>query len=294
MQSKLSNKKLPLPHSLKFEAIGTRWRIETAQEVGAESATQVFETIRAFDMKWSRFRTNSLVTMRSKVAGSISLDADEEAMLLLYRRLYNISNGAMTPLIGRTLADLGYDASYSLQPQKSVHNAVAWDTTLELRLSSLEFIQPALLDIGAAGKGLLVDRISTILKRQLESFTVDAGGDIYVYGHVEKIGLEHPDDISKIIGTVSTHNQALCGSASNRRTWRGYHHIIDARDASLVDSIVATWALSDTAMHADMAATALFFIEAQTLQSVLDTIYVVMYPGGVVRYAKNKEIEIYG
>lgn len=294
MQSKRSSKKPPLLHSLVFEAIGTRWRIDTAQEIHSELITQVFGTIRAFDIKWSRFRTDSLVTTRSNTTGAITLDTDEEAMLLLYKKLNDMSDGAITPLIGRTLADLGYDARYSLQPQKSVHTTGAWDTVLELQDSTLTFIQPALLDIGAAGKGLLVDRVSALLKQQLQTYTIDAGGDIYVYGHTEKIGLERPDDTSKIIGTVSTYNQALCGSASNRRAWRGYHHIVDARSNTPVESVVASWALSDSAMRADMATTALFFIEPDTLKQFIDTAYVVMYSDGSLRYAKEKEIEIYG
>ena len=213
-------------------------------------------------------------------------------MLSLYQQLFTLSGGAMTPLIGHTLEDMGYDADYSLKPQSSLRKAITWNDALELNPTSLTLMLPVLLDIGAAGKGLIVDRISSILKQHCDSFVVDAGGDMYVYGHTERVGLEQPDDTSQIIGSVTLRDRALCGSASNRRTWSTHHHIVDARSTSSVDSVVATWTLGASAMQADISATALFFIDTAALQSIINIPYVVMYPNGSVRYAKDKEIEL--
>lgn len=262
--------------------------------VSGDALRQVLTTIGTFDKKWSRFRADSLITKRSKTPGKIPLEADEYAMLELYRQLYGLSAGAVTPLIGQTLADMGYDATYSLLARRSIRSAQAWDSTLELAPSVLTLRSPALLDIGAAGKGLLVDRVVTILKQYLDVFVVDAGGDIYVHGHSEEVGLEKPDDSSQAIGTVSVQDRGFCGSASNRRAWAGYQHIIDGRHAAPATSVIATWALGTSTMEADMATTALFFIDPHVLAQVLNTTYVVMYPDNTVRYAKDKEITIYG
>ena len=49
----------------------------------------------------------------------------------LYRTLYRLSDGAMTPLIGGSLEHLGYDAGYSLRPGGAPLAAPRWEDVLE-------------------------------------------------------------------------------------------------------------------------------------------------------------------
>ena len=51
----------------------------------------------------------------ARAAGSWSLPPDAPPLLDLYRRLYLVTDGAVTPLVGRALTDLGYDPTYSLR-----------------------------------------------------------------------------------------------------------------------------------------------------------------------------------
>jgi thiamine biosynthesis lipoprotein len=119
---------------------------------------------------------------------------------------------------------------------------------------------PALLDVGALGKGRLVDLVVAALARVPGDVVVDAGGDIGVRGAGVRIGLEHPYDPTKAIGVVEVQDQALCASATNRRAWgSGLHHVLDARTGLPVRTWAATWAWAPEAMAADAVATALFF-----------------------------------
>jgi len=251
--------------------------------------------IQAFDGKWSRFRSDSLVSECSHSVNDIPLDRDEYDMLQLYEQLHAASEGAITPLIGQVLEDMGYDTHYSLRPKDYIQTASDWQAQLTLHADRLEFKAPALIDIGAAGKGLLVDRIATLLKKDAPEYSIDAGGDIFVGGAAERIGLEHPQDQTRAIGVATLQDQALCGSSSNRRAWSDtLHHIVDARTNTPVSHVVASWAVASSAMRADMASTALFFLSPRIVESIIQKCEsIVMYDDGKLQYAVSKEIELY-
>ncbi len=256
----------PLPHAWRFDAIGTVWRIDTPDELTAEARAAVSVRIDRFDRDWSRFRKDSLVSRIAGTSGGgrYALPDDAPALLGWYRRLYEATGGRVSPLVGRTLETLGYDSAYRLTPASAASrapvpawsDAVAWDGT------HLDVAQPVVLDVGAAGKGYLVDIVGDLLA-ELGAGTsiVDAGGDLRVRGDVSlRVGLEHPRDPSKVIGVVELRDGSLCASASNRRAWGdGLHHVLDAVTGVPTTTVIATWVLAPDALHADGLATALFF-----------------------------------
>src|ERR1700733_4441864 len=105
-----------------FEAIGTQWSIQSSDNISehAEQALKkaIADRIEVFDKTYSRFRDDSLVSKASQSAGSLTLPEDAKQLFGLYRTLYQITEGAFTPLIGDVLTDAGYDAKYSLKPGK--------------------------------------------------------------------------------------------------------------------------------------------------------------------------------
>lgn len=270
-----------------FEAIGTAWTIEIF-EIGDTDSEQLQRDILAriddFDKNYSRFRDDSLVTRMSREAGRYTLPEDAGPLLDMYEQLYRITGGAVTPLIGQTLADAGYDASYSFK-SGAVSTPPKWEDVLDYDFPHLTLKQPALLDFGAAGKGYLADLIGGLLEsRGLRSYYIDGGGDILYKtdsndsdGALE-VALEHPADPSMAIGIAKIRDQSLCGSSGNRRTWNAgdYHHILDPRTLSSPRHIAALWAVADTGLLADGLATALFFVPPDKLAGVFEFEYAVV------------------
>lgn len=266
-----------------FEAIGTAWKIEIFDTTPDKTATELKQAILArideYDKNYSRFRDDSLVTRMSQRAGRYTLPDDARPMLDLYKQLYDISGGAVTPLIGQTLIEAGYDANYSLQPGK-LHTPPKWEAVMDYKFPHLQLKKPALLDFGAAGKGYLVDIIGELLHgRGIYAYLINAGGDILFHTNTHKqidIGLEHPGDPTMAVGVAHIHNQSLCGSAGNRRAWMGYHHIIDPRSLRSPRHIAAVWVVADTGLLADGLATALFFVDPPVLKQHFDFEYAVV------------------
>ena len=147
----------------KFDAIGTSWVIDFDKKLSADEESDLFEKIMArigvFDLAYSRFRDDSLVMKMSKEVGEFVLPSDADKMISLYKKMYDVTGGLVTPLIAQVLVDAGYDADYSLV-QKTLTKPLPWDEVLKWQNPKLTLTVPALLDFGAGGKGYIVDIIS--------------------------------------------------------------------------------------------------------------------------------------
>jgi thiamine biosynthesis lipoprotein len=285
-----------MPHAgwqdFRFDGIGTGWEISTPVPLSPGQRSSVLAEVERYDSTWSRFREDSLVTRISVAPGQYELPPEATGLAALYRQLYTLSGGAMTPLIGESLERLGYDRHYSLQPRGEAAPPPAWDTVLEWRGASVRTTAPVVLDIGAAGKGQLVDLVAEQLRGHgVTDFFIDASGDLLNGGQEPvQVALEHPYDPSKAIGTVALGSGALCASASNRRAWGdGLHHVLDGTTGAPVRTVVATWARAGTAMEADALATALFLVPAEDLERHFRFSWLKVFSNGSAEYSAEFE-----
>lgn len=276
---------------MEFDAIGTHWVIDTPQPLPLGLEARIRAEIYDFDADWSRFRKDSLVAAVAREGGQLPVGIDGEAMVRLYTRLFEATDGAVNPFVGATLEHLGYDPTYRLTPAPGAPKPVpGWDGRFQRTTALLQLPQGAVLDVGAVGKGRLVDVVVGVLRRAgIESFTVDAGGDLRHVGPARvRVGLEHPLDPTRAVGVVTLTDGAIAASATNRRAWaNGLHHVIDARTGEPVRGILATWAVARNAMLADAASTAAFFLPPQGVLDSLDGVdaVVVMPSSGPLRHA---------
>ncbi len=266
------------PSHLAFDAIGTAWRIDAVVPLD-EVAPEVHALIDRYDRTWSRFRDDSLVAEIGRRRGRWRLPAEAGALLGLYRRLHDLTDGAVSPLVGAALEHHGYDAGYSLRPSDGPVVVPAWDSVMRPERGLLVVDRPVVLDVGALGKGQLVDLVSDLLvARGVDEHVVDAGGDLRIRRADRadaapedpgmRVALEHPDDPAQAIGVVTLTGGAIAASAVNRRAWGAdRHHVLDARTGEPTRDVVATWAIAPTAMEADGLATALFFLTPSAIQA---------------------------
>jgi thiamine biosynthesis lipoprotein len=281
---------MPKPNQLyqwKFEAIGTKWSIDTQRPISLEIRQTIADRIEAFDVTYSRFRDDSMVSKISRQAGTYIFPDSAVEIFALYQRLYEVTNGKVTPLIGELLENLGYDAQYSF---KKKNDAVAvpeldvlhWDGT------RLTINEPVLIDIGAVGKGYLVDAIAKILDGDMQHYTIDASGDIRTKGEMnERIGLEDPFEAGKVVGAVPLRNESFCGSATNRRRWaEDLHHIVDPHTSTSTSGVAAAWVKADSTALADGVTTALFFVDPERVRAEFNIEYICLYDNRSMRYSE--------
>jgi thiamine biosynthesis lipoprotein len=281
--------------SFAFDAIGTKWRIDIRDNLSVEHEDSLLEKIcariSAYDRAYSRFRPDSIVTHASKEAGSYVLPQDSEELFSLYKKIYNITEGKVTPLIGDVLVAAGYDAEYSLTQKEPLTPAYLWDEVLSYKDSVLIVHRPTMIDVGAGGKGHLIDLVGAVIEDYgVASYVVDAGGDIRVRS-VEstplQVGLENPLDLTEVVGVAHIVNKSICGSAGSRRSWGDFHHIIDPVLLLSPKHIVAVWVVADTTFLADMLTTALFFVSPETLGQHFSFEWALLEDGMNMRYSPH-------
>jgi FAD:protein FMN transferase len=284
-----------LSQSLTFEAIGAPWQIDTYKELPERVVDELNARIEVFDKTYSRFRTDSLVAQVASTAGTFAFPDDAEKLFELYGTLYRATDGAVSPLVGQALEALGYDRAYSLRPSGIPVAVPRWDEAFAWDGHEVTVTRPVLIDVGAAGKGYLVDIVAEILVRNgVHEYVVDASGDMLHAGvDALQVGLEHPLDTSKAIGIIELQNASLCASATNRRAWNGMHHVIDVTTGLPTQSVIATWVVAATALEADGLATALFFSAGEVLSEQFEFDWVRMFADGRVERSAHLNGELF-
>ncbi len=275
--------------STEFEALGTHWFIGPL--LSSDMIAGILLRLDAIDKVWSRFSDTSMVAAMSQKAGLYTLSSGDRGLMEWYKALYDATAGKVTPLIGQTISDAGYDKTYSLKPKSKITQTPDWDSVIGLDGNTLIIKQPWLLDVGAAGKGYAVDEVFELLGA--DNLLVDGSGDIRVGNEQAQIGLEDPFDSSKIIGVADIKNASICGSAINRRKWGEWSHVIDPTTSRSVDGIVATWVVSDSAMHADGLSTALFFVKPGSLSHLGPFEYCIVHLDGSIEASSGGMITIF-
>ena len=285
-------------HKHNFEAIGTYWSIETDAPLSMSLIARIDSCIESFDQTFSRFKADSLVRrIYEQGQGSYAFPPQIRQIMQTYSTLHALSSGSINPLVGRSLEQLGYDASYSLRA-RSTEPAPDFSSSLTMTSKVMTTHSHVLFDIGAIGKGLLVDIIAALVASDHKAYVVDGSGDLRVNSQTaELIGLEDPADPSRVIGQVMLTTGGLCASATNRRAWGdGLHHIVDATTGKPTQgNAIATWAIAKTTMLADALTTGLFFISPNKLMSEFEAFhYVILNRDGSIAHNITPDVgEIY-
>lgn len=283
--------------SLSFDAIGTRWVIDIYDHYrGKNLENRIEKIISDFSKIFSRFDSSSEISKASARPHKILIPKEYQDLVNLYIKLYKLTNGKFTPLIGNLLDDAGYDKDYSLK-SKTLREVPKLDDVINFLDNVLEIKTPSTLDFGAAGKGFLVDLVSGLLESEkIKNYCIDAGGDILFKTTSEnnlKVGLENPDDFSQVIGVCNLKNQSICGSAGNRRKWGEHHHIFDPDNQKSVEKIKAVWVISDKAYIADGLSTALFFTEPSALDKEFNFEYLIIHSDNQFKKSQNFPGEVF-
>jgi thiamine biosynthesis lipoprotein len=269
----------------KFEALGTVWTIELKDSTTIDLEKvqiEIRNLITQFENKYSRFKEDSLLYSLKDKVGIFEVGEEFIEILELYFKYYDLTGGKFSPLVGSLLEDLGYDKNYSFE-SKSIRPIPGLETAIKIiDHDSIEILKPISFDFGGLGKGFLIDKVyDFLIKSKIESFTINAGGDIRckLENGDEKleIGLENPVDLTQVVGIYRLNTGfAICGSSSNRRRWSNNHHILDIDHKKSTESAFSTWVVSRNATEADVLATCLFFCEPEILLKVYDFEYLII------------------
>lgn len=232
----------------RFAAWGTYVVLETRGSIAAaEQITR--ELLEVVGRACSRFREDSDLVAVNRAAGSwVPCSPVLVAAVDVALQAASDTDGLLDPLLGRPLAELGYDRDFrelvarATVPTSSARPG-AW------RAVRTDPVDPAVripagtsLDLGATAKAWASDLIATTLSDALEApVLVSLGGDVRVTGPEEadrpwwiQVAETPAEAITAGRGVVvGIHGGGLATSSTVVRRWRSggaeQHHLLDPR-----------------------------------------------------------------
>jgi len=251
------------------EALGTLIEIKLPEEE-ANLFSLCFEELRRIEKTYSRFLDNSLLSKINNALDTWHSVPDEFISLLEKAEFFREkTDGNFDITLKAVLDQLGYDKNYSFTPKKlpkktilsTLKESITKPILIDKKNKKIKLRKE--IDFGGMGKGYALDRVSSLLeKNDIAHYYINAGGDIYAKKSKKEepwhILLEHPDDLERAIGSLELDGQALAASSSNRRKWKGLHHLINAKSKKPAHSVKAIFVLAKFGIEADAYATALF------------------------------------
>lgn len=237
---------------------------ETEQTAAIDRA---FLAFRHIEDACSRFSSESeLMQVIQHVGKPVRISTYLFEPLQFALEVAQASHGLFDPTIGARMEQRGFNQHYLTRDR--IHSAdrepdVSYrDVVTNKRKRTVLFKKPVVIDLGAVAKGFAIDLAIQEL-RMFDSFTVNAGGDLYVKGldargERWKVGIQHPAVLDTIIETIEVSNVAVCTSGNYARPG----HIVDPLKDESPSHWVSATVIAPYAMLADAFATVFFLLDA--------------------------------
>ena len=227
-------------------------QLAAATEAQARRAAQAaIADVHRIEAKYSRYRSDSVLSRINAGAGGTAVPIDEEtAALLAYADRCHVQSGGafdITSGVLRRAWDFRRDppvlpdaATLAAACARIGWQRVEWDAhSVRLPEAGIE------LDLGGIGKEYAADRAAAILAGEgLAHALVNLGGDVRALGPQPdgrpwRVGLVHPRLAGGVIGEVDLVDAAVATSGDYERyivvDGRRYCHILDPRTGWPVD-----------------------------------------------------------
>lgn len=233
---------------VEFHAMGTRCSIQYL--CGDEAAAATFERravgwVVAFEAKYSRFRTDSLISRINAAAGRewVPVDTTTESLFELADTLHHVTRGILDPTMLPLVKLWDYKAKAPSVPDDAgiaaAKSLVGW-TKVRRTAGRVMLPQAGMaLDLGGFGKEYAVDMVAGIAVEQgLTDVLVDFGHDIFALGSPPDaqhwhVGLEDPANPGTHRGSIAVSGMGVASSGDYLRCFeingRRFGHIIDPR-----------------------------------------------------------------
>ena len=261
-------------HELQFAALGTRCRVNYVSLPGRARAVaeKVVDWVAAFEAKYSRFLSTSLVSQINAAAGGdwTPLDPEADRIFALCDQLHFLTGGILEPTAlpfvrlwdwktGRVPSDAEIATAGGLVGWRLVERVPG-----RIRLSRLGMA----IDLGGMGKEFAVDHVMALLAQQgVSSALVDFGADVRAAGPPPDgrpawyIGLDDPVNPGRAWTGLGVRDAAVATSGDYVRKFeisgRRYGHIIDPRTGRPVaNGVRAASVIAPSCTQAGMLSTA--------------------------------------
>jgi thiamine biosynthesis lipoprotein len=305
-------------------AMGT---VMTHKAYGAhaeECLTAVRAEVDRLERIFSRFLPESEISRINRSAGIQSENVSQDTFEVLSKafKFSSVCRGCFDVSIGPLVSLWSMSKNTSTPPDESSIRQLLplvnfRDFVLDLpqRKAGLKKVGQS-VDLGGIGKGFAGDRILELYQEYgITSAYSNFGGNVVTLGAKPDgspwhIGIQHPRQENKIIGSVAVVNQTVVTSGDYQRYFtdsqgKRHHHILDPKTGYPSDSgLISVSIVADKSLAADALSTSLFvagmqkgleFLEGlpQTQAILVDSdLQVYITPGLRGRFQADQGIEV--
>ena len=202
---------------------------------------KIVNYIYSVEQRMSYFIKTSEISKINQSAGKNYVKVSEDIFYVVKKakEYAKITNGVFD-ITARPVSDLWieHDKTPNNYLISKALKLINWKDIL-LRANAEEIMlarQGQKIDLGAIGKGFIIDEIVKILKQdKISSAIINLGGDIFVYGNkIFKVGIQNPfSKYGESMTSIEVKNRAVATSGIyerfNERIGQTAHHIIDPR-----------------------------------------------------------------
>ncbi len=231
-----------------FRALGTACELQFTARDDAQARTFVGAALvwlEGFEARFSRFRSDSLVSRVNAFAGVdwVPVDQEMERLLQMADGLYFLSEGLMDPTLLPLLKVWDWKTARTQLPSaeavEQARQRTGWKK-VQRRPGAVFLPERGMgLDFGGFGKEYAVDRLAQIARQHgLADCLVDLGRDLYALGTGGKfpfwhVGVENGRQPGTCWTGLGLRDQAVAASGDYARSFLlngvRYGHILDPR-----------------------------------------------------------------
>ena len=263
-------------YDLTFGALGTNCRIQytaTSNDQAAGFAKEAVKWVVDFETKYSRFRSDSLISEINRNAGGdwTEIDAEAESIFAICDDLHFMTQGVLDPTMLPLMRLWDYRDNHDVLPdEKAVSETrelIGW-SKVERKPGAVRLpLEGMALDLGGFGKEYAVDKVAAVaVGKGINDCLVDFGRDIHALGQPPRypawhVALENPENPGTVWGSLAAKDIGVATSGDYRRffEYKGqrYGHILDPRSGRPVyNGILATTVTANSCLEAGVLSTA--------------------------------------
>ena len=277
-----------------FDTVTTILGYASSEEEFTKAAEQLHADLlryhQLFDIYNDYAGISNLKTLND-AAGSGPVPVDPELLALLEdcREYYDLTEGRVNVYMGAVLKlwhdtrlqAVNYPDSARLPKAEDLEAAAAHaspdSVVLDPQAGTAAIVDPLLrLDVGAAAKGWAVERVA---RRAPEGMLISVGGNVCATGPKPSgqswvVGVQSPEGTGEYVHTLNIDRESAVTSGDYQRYFildgKRYHHIIDPDTLQPSQYWRSVTVVSGDSGLADCLSTALFLMNQQDGQALLD------------------------
>jgi thiamine biosynthesis lipoprotein len=236
-------------HAFRCMAVDVNVRLIGSPSAAQSAAAAVEEVFRRVEKACTRFNPESPLMLANAAAESWhAVPAECFVALIEAAKAHAATRGRFDPRVLSELVALGYDRSLpfgvgpvdlGMRLQDVVGRILTirppWHPEFDPAASAVR-IGPVPVDLGGIGKGLAVRWAADALRGRVESFLIEAGGDVFTVGSGPegegwRAAVEDPRGGDQPLAVLDVMDRACATSSIRVRSWRVngrlVHHLLD-------------------------------------------------------------------